>query len=356
MKKPYLFSIPNLITLIILGLALFRASYFKASKSFGSDSYNDWYYELFCVRNVDVARALADQVQCSDIANFASGIVFGLGKFTQDFKNDYKSLGLIHLIVASGTQVNYLFSSVEWILIQLGIHKKIRYVFFVLSCLGLFLLIGFTPPLIRASIFIGIIVTLTTFTGRYISALRALVYAMVIILIISPTMLYSLSLWLSCLASLAIILSAEFKNSYIPQPLQDNLFVTLLLLPILSQFNTNINLVTIPLNIILAIILPYMIGLLLLSFVPVVGILIRVISVYALSFIIGFISAVDDYTSQYLTIHVNKLYTQDIIVYYSFILLILIILHTYKTIQFNSRAEHTARLDQELLFEPQVTL
>jgi competence protein ComEC len=356
MKKQHLFTIPNLITLIILGLALYRASFFKATKTFGSDGYNDWYYELFCVQNVNVAKALADQVQCSDIANFASGIVFGLGKFTQDFKNEYKSLGLIHLIVASGTQVNYLFSSVEWVLIQLGIHKKVRYVFFVLSCLGLFLLIGFTPPLIRASVFIGIIITLTTFTGRYISALRALIYAMAIILVISPTLLYSLSLWLSCLASLAIILASEFKNSYIPQPLQDNLFVTLLLLPILSQFNTNINLITIPLNIILAIILPYMIGLLLFCFVPVIGFVIRIISVYSLTFIIGFISSVDDYTSQYLTIHVNKLYTQDIVIYYCFVILIFVVLHTYKTLQFNSRAEHTAHLDQELLFVSQVTL
>jgi ComEC/Rec2-related protein len=338
MKKPHLFSIPNFITLIILGLSIFRATFFKSSKIFGSDSYNDWYYELFCIQNIEVARTLADQVQCSDIANFASGIVFGLGKFTLEFKNEYKSLGLIHLIVASGTQVNYLFRAVDWVLIQLGIIKKIRYVFFVISCITLLMLIGYTPPLVRASIFIGIIVTLTTFFGRYITSFRALCYTLSLILIFNPQWLYSLSLWLSCLASLAIIISSEFKNSYCPQSLQDNLMVTLFLLPILSQFNSNINLVTIPLNIILAIILPYLIGVLLFCFIPIVGNLFKVFSVFGLTLIIGVISSINDITSPYFTIHINKLYQQDIIIYYSFILAILIILYTYKTNKFNLQA------------------
>jgi ComEC/Rec2-related protein len=347
MQKPHLFSIPNFITLLILGLSIFRASFFKATKNVGVDSYNDWYFDLFCVQNIEVYKTFADQVQCSDIANFASGIVFGLGKFTSKFKNEYKSLGLIHLIVASGTQVNYLFGAIEWILIQLGVIKKIRFVFFIISCFTLLMLIGYTPPLIRASIFIGIIVSLTTFFGRYIHSLRALVYTISIILTFNPQWLYSLSLWLSCLASFAIIISAEFKNDYLPQSLQDNLMVTLFLLPILSQFNTSINLVTIPLNIILAIILPYLIGILLFCFIPLLGNIFKILSVFGMTLIVGIISSINDFSSPYFTVHVNKLYQADIIVYYSLILLILLILYTYKTNNFNLQAIGKARLVQE---------
>jgi competence protein ComEC len=347
MQKPHLFSLSNFITLVILGLSVFRATYFKATKIIGVDSYNDWYFELFCVQNIEVYKAFADQVQCSDIANFASGIVFGLGKFTTEFKNEYKSLGLIHLIVASGTQVNYLFGAVDWILIQLGVLKKIRFIFFIISCFTLLILIGYTPPLIRASIFIGIVVTLTTFFGRFIHSLRALMYTISIVLVFNPHWLYSMSLWLSCLASFAILISAEFKNDYLPQPLQDNLLVTLFLLPILSQFNTSINLVTVPLNIILAIILPYLIGILLFCFIPIVGNIFKVLSVFSLTLIIGIISSINDFTSPYFTIHINKLNQEDIIVYYSLILLILIILYSYKTNNFNLRAIDKDHLVQE---------
>ena len=353
MKKPYLFSIPNLITLIILFIAVVRAKTFGTTKSFGAgDSYSHIYYDLFCNQYASLVNNIAVDVQCSDISNFASGIVFGIGKFTQEFKNEYKSLGLIHLIVASGTQVNYLFGAVEWVLIQLGVTKKIRYIFFILSCTGLFLLIGFTPPLIRASIFIGIIVTLTTFFGRYIHSFRALIYCLSIILLAFPTLVNSFSLWLSTLASLAIILSNELKNSYIPQPLQDNIMVTILLLPILSQFNSSLNLITIPLNIILAIIIPYLIASLLLCFVPIVGIIFRILSVYSLTFIIAIISSIDNYTSSFLTIKINKLDQLEIGTYYIFLALILIIIHTYKTHQFNTSNDTVHLVQVKSFFEP----
>ena len=353
MKKPYLLSIPNFVTLIILVIAVVRAKTFGPTKSFGAgDSYSHIYYDLFCNQYASLVNNIAVDVQCSDISNFASGIVFGIGKFTQEFKNEYKSLGLIHLIVASGTQVNYLFGAVEWVLIQLGVTKKIRYIFFILSCTGLFLLIGFTPPLIRASIFIGIIVTLTTFFGRYIHSFRALIYCLSIILLAFPTLVNSFSLWLSTLASLAIILSNELKNSYIPQPLQDNIMVTILLLPILSQFNSSLNLITIPLNIILAIIIPYLIASLLLCFVPIIGIIFRILSVYSLTFIIAIISSIDNYTSSFLTIKVNKLDQFEIGSYYIFLALILIVIHTYKTLKFNTSNDTAHLVQVKPFFEP----
>jgi ComEC/Rec2-related protein len=327
--KNYLWNLPNLILCGILIAVVIRALGYKSTRISSGDQYNDWFYTIFCVNNGDLLDKIGNTIQCSDLANFSSGILFGIGKFTQEFKTQIKSVGLVHLIVASGTQVAYLFNIVDWLFIRIGIIKKIRFFLIISSSIILFSLIGFTPPLIRSVIFIGLSTFIVTFLGRSIDGIRSLIYTIILILLFLPNYIYSVSLWLSAIASLSILIANWFKQDNWVDLIIQQLSVTIMLFPILSLFNNNFNFISIIFNVILSSLIPLFMVLLITTVIPIVTIVTSSITVFLIATCLNMLLFIDSLTNSYLNITIHRFTTLDFIIYYSLIAILLGVYNTY---------------------------
>lgn len=317
MQKPNLISIPNFILVLMTVVVCYRSWMIKGQLLGNPSSYSDLYYNLFCSK-----ERVKEVFLCSDLANLSSGVVFGLGNFSAEFKSSFKSLGLTHLIVASGTQVGYLFDAIDWILIKFGVVKKLRFGFFALSCFGLFALIGFTAPLVRASIFLGLVMYFSTFFGRYVNSLRLLIYTGIIMLIIQPSWITSLSYWLSMLACLGLSLASTFKVKYVPKLLMENIWITILLVPIYAILNGQFNVLAIVFNLLLINTIPYLIFILLICLVPYIGFWVSEVVYVVMAEVINLLFWIEDITP-FLNIKLPRI---DYLYYYSILGCILALL------------------------------
>lgn len=326
MQKPNLFSIPNFILFFLVIFVTTKAYFGQKFRTISNNTYSDLYFELFCVNNLETVKSLT-VYNCSDLSNFASGIVFGLGNFSQEFKSEFKSFGIIHLVVASGTQINYLYRLVENSLVTIGIIKKIRFLALLIACLAMSIVIGYSAPIIRASVFVLIITFINTFLGQFLHPLRALGFTYIIMLAFSSSYLISYSFWLSILASLAITLAKNLENDIIPNILIENILVIVFLLPIFSHFGTTFNFLSILLNIALSFVMPYLIIIVFLSLLPILSYYIGFFAVAILAIITNLISAFDTLVGDGLTVQIVRFDNTSMAIYYGLLSLIFCVLY-----------------------------
>lgn len=139
------------------------------------------------------------------------GMVIGadeLGKIPK-FKEALKNTGTIHVVVVSGFNVSLVSSLVMGVL---GSKYKTRNL--IISQLFTFLysiMTGFEPPVIRAWI-MGSMVSWVKYYGRSVDGFRALVFTALLMIVIWPYFLFSVSFQLSFLATLGLIV---FGNSIV---------------------------------------------------------------------------------------------------------------------------------------------
>jgi competence protein ComEC len=329
----------NLIYIIILFIIILK-SYLNISKNIISyDSYSDIYYPLFCEKFDFITYNYSNINQCSDYANFASGILFGKAKFTEEFSQSFKSLSLIHLVVASGSQISLIIDFVEKSLTKVGILKKLRFFILTISVFLFAYSLGFTPPIVRASIFSIILIFLSTFFGENVSGYKALLITLIIIFIIFPSWLYSISLWLSVLASLSITIANKYFRKSLFNPIIAQILILILLFPLLSQFNTSINLISIPMNIVLGLIIPYLILILFFCLIPLFNIVAEILSVIFIPFIVNVIVYIDEITKNLFILKLYKFQRLDFIIFYSTSAIILIIFDYYYTYNQNLKSK-----------------
>ncbi len=276
--KPNIFSKPNLYCLLILLISVgYAFLHYSKIKVENNVIYSDLFYDLFCNKYV----INNSDTYCYDKANLSSGLLLGMANFSSEFKAKFVSLGLIHLIIASGSQINYLANIVQKILLNFYITRKIRFPFIILACLLYIFYIGFAPPLIRGAISYIVINTLSVYWGRYINPIRVLIFTYCIIIIIFPFLLYSISLYLSVLATLGIHINNRYFDSSKIKILYEQLIIVSLTTPIIMLFSKYFNPFSIILNIALSIIIPYLLIILFTS--------ISTVIVYNIGFIVSFI-------------------------------------------------------------------
>jgi len=145
-------------------------------------------------------------------ASLLKGLVYGLPiQIDPTLKTAIVRSGLAHLVVLSGTNVTLLASLSEKLFFSFGNRMG---AFLQLSFLGLFTyMVGFQAPLVRALIMF-LCTVVCYLTGRPSYIIWNLFLAVVIIAIIWPQWLGTLSLQLSVLATVGIILSGKIKTHY----------------------------------------------------------------------------------------------------------------------------------------------
>jgi competence protein ComEC len=173
------------------------------------------------------------------------GMVIGadeLGKIPK-FKEALKNTGTIHVVVVSGFNVSLVASLVMGVL---GSKYKTRNL--IISQIFTFLysiMTGFEPPVIRAWI-MGSVVSWVKYYGRSVDGFRALVFTALLMVIIWPYFLFSVSFQLSFLATLGLIVFGNSivnsiskiinKESFFVEDLGTTIAAQVFVLPLVSHY------------------------------------------------------------------------------------------------------------------------
>lgn len=162
-------------------------------------------------------------------ASLISGIVLGVDDdMSENFKDELKKTGMLHVVVASGSNV-VLIAGILFGLINSLVKKKSAIIFTILSTFLYALLAGFDPPIVRASIMASFgLIALAL--GRQKIALISLLFSGWLMLIISPNLIYDIGFQLSFSASLGIIMFQKIIQTMfkiIPRIVKEDFSTTL---------------------------------------------------------------------------------------------------------------------------------
>lgn len=172
------------------------------------------------------------RVKSTDLArkNFPSphselllGMVIGINDIDKvpSFEKALKESGTIHVVVVSGFNISLVFGLIIGIL---GSRYKLKNLLIAQTCTLFYaFLSGFEPPVIRAWV-MGSIAAWAKYYGRSIDGFRLLIFSGLIMVLIDPYFLFSLSFQLSFLATLGLILYGEFFSKILSSISESVLF------------------------------------------------------------------------------------------------------------------------------------
>lgn len=140
-------------------------------------------------------------------ASLLNGIILGepLSHFSE-FYEQLKIVGLVHIVVLSGSNISLLISTVCISTERLG--KFVSTLLTIAVIIVFILFVGPDPPIVRSG-FNGILSLIAILFGRKTFALYSLILSAIVLLIFNPEWITSISFQLSYAASLGIILFAK---------------------------------------------------------------------------------------------------------------------------------------------------
>lgn len=154
--------------------------------------------------------------------------------FDTKLKNDFMQSGLIHLVVASGSNVMLLIGGlIEGLAWILGRKKTV--IMALILAWGYAGMTGWEPPIVRA-ILMASIFYWAQLLGRKFNMTRGLGLAMIIMIAGEPSVLASFSFWLSIAAFIGVSMGKSNLGKI--------LWVSLMVAPILWLMTGKINLVS----------------------------------------------------------------------------------------------------------------
>ncbi len=147
-------------------------------------------------------------------AALLAGIILGeQGLFSKDLLEMFRTSGLIHIVVASGGNIALL-TSVVFATAQSYLSRR-KTMLITFGCVLCYVLLaGLEPPLIRASIMVCLTMSALLF-GRKTFSLYTLIITALVMIIVDPLLLFSLSFQLSFAATAGIVLFGGMLRQYL---------------------------------------------------------------------------------------------------------------------------------------------
>ena len=178
-----------------------------------------------------------------------------------ELNNLFKSLGISHILVISGTHLSILFNLVSYMVIFLIGNYWLGIAFlFLFLCVFLFLT-GASSSILRATLF-WVVIMFGRIYGKIINYTNVLLLVLLIFFVINPNIIvFDLGFHLSFLSIVALIYILPIINffiksnnsriSFILSVFNSTLAVTVLLFPYLVYFFSDFNILSILFNIVL---------------------------------------------------------------------------------------------------------
>lgn len=214
-----------------------------------------------------------DKIPCSDSAALATGLVFGnVDQMSKDTRDSLTDLGLSHIIAVSGFQIVVIIAFFERILDNLSISKNLKIFSILIFCTVFSIVVGFEPPIVRALFSFAISIISLTFLGRKAPFYLRLVYSFALICFIFPNWLFSFSLQLSYLATIAVSLTPfNTENNYSLKNILFDSFISTILsffitLPLILSLNSSVNILSVPLSGLISAFIPFVTAILVIGY------------------------------------------------------------------------------------------
>lgn len=198
------------------------------------------------------------------------GMSYLLGMKTEiddKLAEDLKTVGLTHIVVASGAHLSILVEIARKIFGRLSRFSGL--LFSILFILFFMTMVGFTPSILRAGV-MSILTLISWYVGRKIVAWRMILMVMAFTLILNPTFLTNIG-WLLSFASYAGImllgpLISKFfygsrKPGFIASVVLTTIAATLMTLPITLYYFGQVSIISVIANLLILPTLPYAMGL-----------------------------------------------------------------------------------------------
>lgn len=155
-------------------------------------------------------------------SSLLNGIVFGIDlKTSKSFYQQLKVVGLLHLVVLSGSNITLIGTVVGYLTSHFS--KRLSILITVLTIISFVLFVGPKAPIVRAGI-MGVLTYVAIMTGRKNIAIYSLILSVIFIGIVFPQWLTSISMQLSYGATLGLII---FGKKHFKNPLLGELWISL---------------------------------------------------------------------------------------------------------------------------------
>jgi len=144
---------------------------------------------------------------------FISGLIFGgTAGFNEKTKDDFRRVGLSHIVAVSGYNLTIVSDFLRNISLSLGLAAPLSFWFSFLGILAFVILTGASAAVVRAGI-MATLVLIARRTGRLYHSLNAILLAALLMLFQNPNLLaFDLGFQLSFLATLGLIYLSPFYS------------------------------------------------------------------------------------------------------------------------------------------------
>ena len=152
-------------------------------------------------------------------SGLGEGVLLGVKRsLGEDLEEVFRKTGIIHIVVLSGYNIMIVVEVMMYVLTALFFPRTRMFLGIGAVCI-FSLLVGFSATVVRASL-MAILLIIARCTGRVYAVLRALMLALVVMLLINPYLLvHDVGFQLSFLATLGLILFSphiEKRLTFIP--------------------------------------------------------------------------------------------------------------------------------------------
>ncbi|GEM_PF-2995777 len=166
-------------------------------------------HQFFKIRNFAADRINFND---ADASAFIKGMILGdKSEISAVFLNKFSEIGMSHVMSVSGMHLMFAVLFFEFILSVFGVGYKLRSVFSFVAAALFLVLSGFSVSCIRSAVMISVMYGGRLF-NRFSDSLTSLLFAVFVILLMSPYNIRNPSFLLSVCATLGIIVFARIFN------------------------------------------------------------------------------------------------------------------------------------------------
>ncbi|HNZ86858.1 MAG TPA: ComEC/Rec2 family competence protein [bacterium] len=156
----------------------------------------------------------SDYIWPEPYSSFVNGLLFGKNIVSEEIKNDFKRIGISHIIVVSGMHVSIISMVCLNLSISTGINRKKSFLLICFIVIGFVFLSGLGASTIRAAI-MAIILMFSQNIGKIMKNSLLLSYSTFIIAVINPyTIFYDVGFQLSFFATYGLMYISPLIEKY----------------------------------------------------------------------------------------------------------------------------------------------
>lgn len=245
MNKTKLLVIFSLILIILVRMQLNGGVYKEKAEEAGVVAYFSQIGQTIALRTEEILP----QPQ----AGLLLGMVLGVGEYIpKEFKSALQRTGTIHIVVVSGQNLTLLAGFIMALAPMLGRKKTLVMTLTILAFYSL--LTGFQIPVIRAALMF-LFVAIAQFFNREGDSFWILILTALLMLVVNPNWLLSISFQLSFLATIGVVVAAPIlveRFTFLPDLIKQDFAVTLaanlLTLPIIAANFHQVSLISLLVN------------------------------------------------------------------------------------------------------------